>query len=1212
MIEVTCSIMFYSDSEEGDDAGPGLSLSDLVYSQSAPAAISDHQRATARHATVPAGSSHSHSRERQMPLPAEAENHRKDKSTYEEEQLDDFYGLAPPMAPIPVTVSSSLPAVRQKLKSRKRKYQLDQDNYESQSAADARQYKREEELKYGRMRLRWQEKKISMEGQSDVGGAVECMARLVMKLKRKRKSKGKPLVVTDQILIYSDSSEDELQFNLGSLLANEKGAERATPVKLEQDDMDYYQQGYTAPRKRDLEFYYGNEHVPLVKKDIGKNDNYPQLAKFPYIPYNRTSGIIGPSQYLISNHAAVRSHFFQKRTTRNLAAKYLVGCAALDPNTDNRLIKMLHRSEVDNHFPVHREQFILYQASEQALDLKFLRSEIWSNKQAVLSQLNIDCNAPSWVGHSLDPSAVRDTRKAKRAKLMDTYGISPIVERYSDAINLTTAAESFKEEVNDLESTSGSENCVTSSSTDYPASGQSSVATVATEQPQLGIQQKKQIDPSQYLYIAGTEPPIPFFPLDEANIVFGKEDPRAQIARACRIERSTYILTTAALLCQLGSARARDDVKKSQEIQDLLISYVERLPALNRKDPTKTKWLKIKGVNEIAMLPYYQSFMHYFSFIANSGAFYESILKSEGVGDGDEYSLGDERSEIIASTPVSLNILAQRIYEAFEAHHTHHGLKVFPRVHLVFALASIARQLPPSAAEIISRPLNNHTTPFDLVNQTLVHMENNKMLTDDRCHVKGSITLHVGQVEYFFHEATSMLQKCVEISQFEPEYACWHLALLAGSLVLSSGNKVGSGAHTLPSSKKVENIEDIFSQGEKVTPKHEIRKMLPKFHETRRMAASAFRSLVEYSRKRPLSKTSQEICSFLEWKDAVSLLAGPPWTRGRDGDQWNQIRRLHAHHFFHWTSTSMPSFTISQAISSIVGRGAAPKSSFLATLAATLENDPGNIQNWRRLVNELGHVGVRVSEEQRTKCENCVECKRLRDGLNVDHSCLREKGWWGEERAWWTDQLLSPVVTITTRERRGALVINVCRVIEANIKRVGENNNDRCLVPDLAYNLNSDDMDWISTSISDEVDSESIAKDQQREMAERTKSYDSEFPVPFNTFGKAQEGSELNSLVPNVMSSSTEVCCYKIFLLCHLSGVHCESVLKLTWQLAKACVFGKGRLEENESWYCLVWLSKRGLCISQILFDFYDQIFAIPISKRGKEPDIVKGTAKIM
>lgn len=1202
--------MNFSDDER--DAGPSFSLSDLIYSQ-----------ATFRKQN-PAAVARPTQKISQQTLARDKFTDKED-GIKEEERLDyDVYGISsqsPPMTPSarnmittmyqssstrPIATTTTTATILRKLK-RKRKYQNEPD-YETQSVTDARQRRLEELIRYRRIRQRWLQKTLSMVGEMDVGGAVECMARKIIPMKRhgtrtqpdeqSTSHDGPERFVSEvptllPLLTQMDRSEDERILHLGSLLISEDDPKDVS-MNGEQDDMDYYQQGYSAPRKRDLDFYYGTEHVPLVKQPMANEDDksYPQLDKFPYLFRPAIS-----YRHMRYQSSAVRGHYFRERTQRSLTAMYLAGCSGLDPSMDHRLLQGLHQSEANILFPLNREQLVLQQANDQALDLQSIRSRRWKDKSYVVAQLNIDSTKPILVGHSLDPSSMREARRLKRNKFVDMYGGSPIDDISCEDVHVIQP-ESLPSEQDDIgeDSTNGSDGDDSSYCSSEAVSSQPSRATAVRPESIVVIPEHPQHStPQQYLHIAGTKPPVPMFPLDESGIVFGREDSNAQIARGCQIEASTWTLTTSALLCQLGAARARGDGTTVQNIHELLLSYVERLPALNRKDPTKIKWLIAKGVKDLPMLPYYHSFMHQFSFVANSGTFRESIGRAKAYDEEDD----DDHD------PVLFSSLGNQISEALEAYLKHHCLKTFPRLHLVYAVASVARHLPSSAAEIISRPLNDRTTPFDLVRQTLVHMEENQMLTDDMRQLSSSsmTKMHVGQMEYFFHQATTVLQDCVAMDSYhESEYACWHLAFLAGSLLLSSGNQIGSGAHVLPSSKKARNLEDMFSQEDIMTPKHEIRKVFPKFTEIRQRVASALRDMLRSSNDYLQIRKSQAMCSLLEWSDVIALTVGPSWERPNQGiDPWKQICLAHAHQLSHWSSAA-PSSSTSACIIELGRRKATSMNSILTSLAATLENNPGKIQHWRRLVNELGPVGVKVSKEQRIKCGTCSQCRGLRKGLQMDHSAQQSPGWWGTERAFWTDQILSSSIPKRHDSDRPSSVHKVRQLIEQSLHHVDDDLDDNALTTDLTYILPEYDLSWIGNIHGSEDDKVTISR-RKREAAERMELYDNELPASLKDIllksNRKQRSFEvLPPVVPNVLSICSEILCYKIFLACHLQGGSSESVGKLTWQLTKACVDGSTILEESDSWLCLLWLSRQGLCIPQLLLDFHKRLVSTPKQKQ--------------
>ena len=58
-----------------------------------------------------------------------------------------------------------------------------------------------------------------------------------------------------------------------------------------------------------------------------------------------------------------------------------------------------------------------------------------------------------------------------------------------------------------------------------------------------------------YVHTAGTQPPVPHFPLDETGILLGGEDRYSQVYHNAKIDEATFNLTLSVLLARLGKAR---------------------------------------------------------------------------------------------------------------------------------------------------------------------------------------------------------------------------------------------------------------------------------------------------------------------------------------------------------------------------------------------------------------------------------------------------------------------------------------------------------------------------------------------------------------------------------------------------------------------------------------------------------------------------------
>lgn len=235
--------------------------------------------------------------------------------------------------------------------------------------------------------------------------------------------------------------------------------------------------------------------------------------------------------------------------------------------------------------------------------------------------------------------------------------------------------------------------------------------------------------------------------------------------------------------------------------------------------------------------------------------------------DGADLNEDEEYEEDSDMSEMGLVAIASRLFDTSHKGIESRGLDRFGRLHLTFGLLRIAKDLPESAAEILSRPLDDgDRTPFEVIKHLLEHTEENNQLVED-AKVAGSTTnfVRVGELQFSFRQAGKVFAKCIEYDATELDYHCWHLAMLAGSLLLCSGNRIGSGAHLYPSQlldSDDQRLYDSFHGESKSLAMHEVRRMLPKFHELRRETAKALRLLFHLAKHQQSARAHLAISSL--------------------------------------------------------------------------------------------------------------------------------------------------------------------------------------------------------------------------------------------------------------------------------------------------------------------------------------------------------------
>ena len=257
---------------------------------------------------------------------------------------------------------------------------------------------------------------------------------------------------------------------------------------------------------------------------------------------------------------------------------------------------------------------------------------------------------------------------------------------------------------------------------------------------------------------------------------------------------------------------------------------------------------------------------------------------------------------------------ANKIVSFISDQRLHNGLRAFPRMYITFALAKIANILPPSAAEILKIPIDDHlkqTTPFSIFCQLLQHLEDENMLVDESSVARWGSTddcsVQVGELEYALHQASEIFKKScffrdpVDVRNYE-----WHLGALTASLLICSGNRLGGQALPFPSrfytSRSTDVESDFFSTNTAnqnvLWRQRALRTTLPKFGDLRRKTKQAFHTLERFTQcQKESSRIHLALFSFLEWKQAIALLCGRACL---DTEKLTDIRRMHMYHATQW------------------------------------------------------------------------------------------------------------------------------------------------------------------------------------------------------------------------------------------------------------------------------------------------------------------------
>ena len=549
-------------------------------------------------------------------------------------------------------------------------------------------------------------------------------------------------------------------------------------------------------------------------------------------------------------------------------------------------------------------------------------------------------------------------------------------------------------------------------------------------------------------------------------------------------------------------------------------------------------------------------------------------------------------------------------------------LKVFPELHITTAIATIAAILPPSAAEILSRPCCldelNHRTPFDLMRSALEDMESRGQISHGDGVALSSLAQHdvinVSKLVSELVAAADAASDCAEKDEGNPLYISWQLALLAGATCVSSGIIIGRGAQRAAS--------DYYDdRGAAVR-----RTRTDNHGEVRLLAANSFRRLLEQCNSARYQAIQRHVAvsSFLEWKEATCLLM----SRGvNDTEYFRRIRRLHAHHTIEWVKVER-SDTALVRVQELNARKEVNADVPLMLLADRLEQEPDDDQRWMHLASALGSLGdlALTQEERSSLCsqEGCKECPKLQKHVSVDHGELsrrkQEQGWWGDGRAEWWEQLFFSTSSVDIKD---STILSVCSSLDELVEARGENEGMRHIYNDTIVGIGPQqsihlDPVWLASSenendfyfSSDDEDDDDDDNDDEEDVVS-TKGKKGASPMKFKTYdeflpkhisdvcrhGISSYLAEMSQPFEEhfLVSTSTDTrqyatnCC-KVLVACHLFGLNHPFVANNVVHLAVACpqvrIGGHVTTDRRSCQFLfLLWLAKLGLNVQQIIQD---------------------------
>ncbi|CAB9508176.1 expressed unknown protein [Seminavis robusta] len=974
----------------------------------------------------------------------------------------------------------------------------------------------------------------------------------------------------------------------------------------------YWNKGIMAPKAKDLEFSFGRDVAPHAvsspsnhrRRKIptattiqtgSKLQSRPVLLSKNYDGKRWSAHRSGSafSEFPLDNAVSSRkSTFLHYRQLACMASRFIVASAGRmwRHSHEDRMLRLLWRSPIGNHR--YRRLFLhMIQTEEYAKNFETFLLHRWKDAKSraiVARRLGIrPLPTRAMRGVTEDATLVQLQARAERERL---------ILQYADG-KMDGPLPSLHK------------------------------AQVPIVPPNVG-----------YMYIAGTTPPSPMFPLDETNTLFGPSDRHLNF-RHVSFDDATYKVTLSSLLMRLGRAQRerqfaelaskKDDRSHLQEsddenvkeqryqtlerkicqLQDQLFVLLDRAPAVAAEKNTQRRLLLYYPGIEIQMVQFYRSLMGFCSFAASG---IPQQLKANSNYD-DNNDAQPNRPE---ATVLKMDEVALKLHDFLALHVTSPVLRLFPRIHVTFALTSIAKVLPTSVAEILARPLDDHRhrTPMDIFRLSLEYMEENDMIVEDHISAEWDgedieNQINVGELEYLMNKAVIMMNECVRKNPVDSFLHEWRLAVLCASLLLCSGHRLGTEALPLPSSsyskRSTGNDFDVSLKEDSTAISNPCpRQTLHQFENVKRNIKEALRLLTQLAiQQGQSSRAHLSISSFWEWKQVAALVLGRScWETKRLED----VRRSHFYHAAQWAlqNPSETGFCFLEDLSQ-------PQSSCcdlrLKRLAVALEADPNGIGNWRALTQALGPLGYRRSSDVPSGCspDTCKHCTLLREGFTWDHlsqQLSKVSGeWWGTDAvSWWYPHYLVTHMQVPEKcrdETKLKQLKNVLIIGLVDTEKLEDNPAALInLLPSLTLStMQPPDLGWFwgRDNKDDDGNSPELPENENSKVHEC-------LPQSFEETGQSGLGDTSNAGTAT-LDLEMEAVYLKLVITCHLFGISHRGAVESIVELARRSVQRNNKVNTScGEWKCLLELRRVGLDVIKVV-EYFAELVLVENKKPSKE-----------
>ena len=1051
------------------------------------------------------------------------------------------------------------------------------------------------------LRVRWKKRSVNVQDEEDVGRAFHFRAKQSLDAKlregkkerrrnqekerrsRKKRRKKEEMEKTRELENSDILEEDDEVKEQSQLLAQLSQPDPA--VKVEEDDAvraddvpssdapiknrDYWKKGYTIPKKSHVSFEYDLAIEKMVEENCVRNnfdknksikndagDDGPKASFWGLVRpptftfYDSSRFFFTPNKTpLVTNgNTTCRQGYRRGHVPHmmSMAARSLCGGSTAEIALENHYLRLLCLRDGEASKKKDAETTICANFRTGGY-LTTIAEDLGNNMLLYLQN--------TWN----DPVEV-----AKQLGILDYYQDSPM--RGNLLTNFSVNSKTNKSQIKKLHKIRSANWSHDSSNNNYndddknldeevvlpdreivPEMATSgAVVDAITLETSLTVDEKRFFEASNndardafispntfYNHIPGTSPPIPQHPMDPSACLFGPVDRYSKFHHgSVRMDSSSYRLMLSTLMKRIGRARALEKESVEVQIREQILNLIENFANINENKfyLRYTNYIQDPSDSDIPMVEFYRGVMGYCAYMANG------YLEMHG----------SDSSEDNSPQASGMSLVAGKIWEFCRPKIRHNPLFRFPRLRIVFGVALICHSLPPPAAEILSRPViesDGFSTPLELFKQTLQYLETKNYITMDR-HFEDKNSIRAVELEFVLHDAAEVFHEAVKLDPINVDYQLWHIGCLAACLLVSSGNKISESARVYPSQIKGSLMKNYKSAA------HEVRPCMKKYNEVRIELSAAIGALLTLAKYQNSAKIHYAMFSLLEWGQVIGLLVGSQLE-----NFLNDIERLHAFHFGAWARNEPSAFR--RIYKSIADQKICKPSIF----AQILENEPGEIQNWRNFVRCLGPIS------------------KTKDAAD----------WWGKDRDWWRDSLLYGL-TPDTGSRRFAKDDSSI-VVKKVLAQVRKASDVHSILTDCSTDETEQDcedrsdcetVDWLPTRQSVKAQNANqidVSKEQ------RCRCYANDLPKARRHTSDDSEKTPIQDLC----SLSEEAQAYKIFISCHLFGLDHQSVRKVIYyNLFSTCMPSKYTIKVNEDcdqFRVLVWLSSMGIAMENIVQD---------------------------